>query len=152
MPLTMHRFLKYLGWICLGGIAMTFTFCSVGVYQVMQTVSQTLADADNYTCRQFLYDIDVSRPETNKFPALMAAYVAYGMRDDGTPESSRQNAMMDDGMEPAVRKVYALCKNNPSERVFNLFTASITGATTVPTIQNNVSATAPASSTLNTKP
>jgi hypothetical protein len=145
----MTKLLKYLGIFCLFALALSMTFCSVGVYQVMQTANRTFAGADNYTCRQFLYDID--RPETDKLPPLLIASAAYGLSPDAKASKERKEDILDIGMLPSVRKVYALCKGNPSERVLNLFTATVTGATTVSNTQNNnISGTVPVSPTLTT--
>ena len=151
----MQKFLKYLVWICLGGIAMTLTFCSVGVYQILQTFNRMAAGADNYTCRQFLYDIDAKHLETDKMPAIIIATAAYGTGKEGD-RKRHQEEFWEEGMEPAVRKVYALCKGNPSQRVVNLFTAGITGATNVSSTTpnnttNTISVTTPVSPTLNTE-
>lgn len=143
----MTKILKYLGVFCLIAIALSLTFCSVGVYQGIQTANRLFAGADNYTCRQFLYDVE--KPETDKLAPLVIATIAYGTTSSTQVDDQRQTDTINLGMEPAVRKVYALCKGNLSERVLNLFTASITGVTTVSstaTPNKNISPTAPATS------
>lgn len=121
----MQKFLKYLGAFCLLSIAASLTFCSMGVYQGMKTANRIFAGADNYTCRQFLYDLE--QPETDKFAPLIIATAAYGTSGGGSVDEAREQEITAGGMEPAIKKMYALCKGKPSERVLNLFAAGITG-------------------------
>ena len=125
----MKTILKYLGTIVLLALVASFTFCSMGIYQGFQTANRLFAGADNYTCREFVYDLE--HPETDKFAPLVIATIAYGTNPEGKTEEQLRTEITDKGMEPAVRKVYALCSGKPSERVLNLFTATIASATTV---------------------
>lgn len=125
----MQNAFKYLGIFTLLAFAASLTFCSLGIYNGFQTANRIFAGADNYTCRQFLYDLEHS--ETDKFAPMLIATVAYGTGPEAEREA-RQDEIAAHGMEPAVRKVYALCKGKPAERVINLFSATVTGATTNP--------------------
>lgn len=141
----MSTFLKYFGAICLLTIAASLAFCSFGVYNGIQTANRLFAGADNYTCRQFAYDLQ--QEETDKLPALLIAAAAYGMRDvtpTGPQAEATEGKGSDtfEGLEPAIRKVYTLCEGQPNQRVLNLFAQSITG----------VSATAPVATPSGTIP
>lgn len=142
----MASFLKYLGAFCLLTVAASLAFCSVTAYQSMQTVNRLLAGADNYTCRQFLYDL--KHADTDKFAPLAIATIAYGAGDASLTEI-RQTEIIENGMRPAVQKVYALCEGNPAERVLNVFTQTLVSPTT-PGVSTTI-APVPASTTLNTK-
>ena len=124
----MITFLKYLGAFCLFTIAASLAFCSVGLYQGVQTANRYLAGADNYTCRQFVYDLE--NPTTDKFAPLAIAAIAYGVvpSEDGVTED-RQAEMERHGIEPAVQKVLALCKGKPEALVLNIYAASIANPT-----------------------
>ncbi len=124
----MITFLKYLGAFCLFTIAASLAFCSVGVYQGVQTANRYLAGADNYTCRQFVYDLE--NPTTDKFAPLAIAAIAYGVmpREDGVIDDN-QTEMEHKGIEPAVQKVLALCKGKPEALVLNVYAASIASPT-----------------------
>ncbi len=123
----MLQFLKYLGAFCLLTIAASLAFCSVGVYQGVKTANRYLAGADNYTCRQFVYDLE--HPETDKFAPLAIAAMAYGVVPDDGKTEERQTEMEREGIEPAVKKVLELCKNNPDARVLNVYAASLISGT-----------------------
>jgi len=152
----MNTFFKYFGAFCLLTIAASLAFCSMGVYNGMKTANRLLAGADNYTCRQFTYDL--TTPDTDKFPAMVIAGAAYGM-GPGVAEGqekeldevieARQNELMEKGLEPAIRKVNELCKGNPDARVLNLFAHSLVSGTAP--VVSSVSSTVTASPTLNTE-
>ncbi len=123
----MLQFLKYLGAFCLLTIAASLAFCSVGVYQGVKTANRYLAGADNYTCRQFIYDLE--HPETDKFAPLAIAAIAYGVVPEDDQAEERQTQIEHEGIEPAVQKVLALCKSEPNARVLNVYAASIISGT-----------------------
>lgn len=123
----MMQFLKYLGAFCLLTIAASLAFCSVGVYQGVQTANRYLAGADNYTCRQFVYDLE--HPETDKFAPLAIAAIAYGVVPEDGKNDDRQTNLERAGLEPAVKKVLTLCRNKPDARVLNVYAASLVSST-----------------------
>ncbi|TKW61476.1 MAG: hypothetical protein DI628_02315 [Blastochloris viridis] len=123
----MLQFLKYLGAFCLLIIAASLAFCSVGVYQGVKTANRYLAGADNYTCRQFVYDLE--HPETDKFAPLAIAAIAYGVVPEDDKTDERQTELEHSGLQPAVEKIYALCKDQPDSRVLNVYAASIVSGT-----------------------
>lgn len=123
----MNNLLKYLGLFFLVIIGGSLAFCSMGVYQGLNTANRIFAGADNYTCRQFLYDME--HPETDKFAPMLIAAIAYGSVEEPTVSDTRRDELVNKGIEPAVRKTYTLCKNKPNERVINLFAATITAST-----------------------
>ena len=123
----MLQFLKYLGAFCLLTIAASLAFCSVGVYQGVKTANRYLAGADNYTCRQFVYDLE--HPETDKFAPLAIAAMAYGVVPEDDKTDERRSELENAGIEPAVKKVLELCKNQPDARVLNVYAASIISGT-----------------------
>ena len=123
----MITFLKYLGAFCLLTIAASLAFCSVGLYQGVQTANRYLAGADNYPCRQFMYDLQ--NPETDKFAPLAIAAIAYGVTPDDDKAEDRQSEMERMGLQPAVQKVLALCKGQPEARVLNVYAASLVSGT-----------------------
>lgn len=123
----MLQFLKYLGAFCLLTIAASLAFCSVGVYQGVKTANRYLAGADNYTCRQFMYDLE--HPETDKFAPLAIAAIAYGVVPEDDKNDERQTEIEHSGVQPAVEKIYALCKDQPDARVLNVYAASIVSGT-----------------------
>lgn len=126
----MNQFLKYLGAFCLLTIAASLAFCSVGVYNGMQTLNRVFAGADNYTCRQFHYDM--TDPQADKLPAIAVATILYGAGEDAaTAEEAetRQQEIFEKGTETAVAKVAALCASKPDERLLNLFAQSLVSPT-----------------------
>ncbi len=118
----MNQFLKYLGAFCLLTIAASLAFCSVGVYNGMQTANRLLAGADNYTCRQFNYDL--TDPQADKFPAMAIATVLYG-GGNKAEANERQDTLASSGIKVAVQKATELCKGKPDERLLNLFAQSL---------------------------
>jgi hypothetical protein len=129
----MTKFLKYLLGFFLLLIAASLAFCSMGIYNGVQTANRLFAGADTYTCRQFNYDME--HPETDKLAPMILAAVAYGIKDvtptapenkAGEGTASRGKQMEADGIEPAIRKVYALCQNKLDERLLNVFATTIT--------------------------
>ena len=123
----MITFLKYLGAFCLLTIAASLAFCSVGLYQGVQTANRYLAGADNYTCRQFMYDLQ--NPETDKFAPLAIAAIAYGVMPEDDQTDERQTEIERMGLQPAVQKVLALCKGQADARVLNVYAASLVSGT-----------------------
>lgn len=118
----MNTFLKYLGAFCLFTIAVSLAFCSVGVYNGMQTANRLLAGADNYTCRQFNYDL--TDPQADKFSAMAIATVLYGGGNKAEAEV-RQNDIASHGIQAAIVKTGELCKGKPDERLLILFAQSL---------------------------
>ncbi|RYG60517.1 MAG: hypothetical protein EON60_06885 [Alphaproteobacteria bacterium] len=118
----MNTFLKYLGAFCLLTIAASLAFCSVGVYNGMQTANRLLAGADNYTCRQFNYDL--TDPQADKFAAMAIATVLYGGGNEDE-NSDRQDDVAAKGINIAVLKAVKLCEGKPDERLLNLFAQSL---------------------------
>ena len=148
----MNTFLKYLGAFCLLSIAASLAFCSIGVYNGMQTFNKLFAGADNYTCRQFLYDL--SEPQADKSPAIVIAVALYGtgagQADDATL-AANQTSLRQQGAQAAVAQVTSLCRGKPDERLLNLFAQSLVSPTAAGVSSSTVSVTTPASPTLNTK-
>ncbi len=125
----MKNIFKYLGAFFLVAVAASLAFCSVGVYNGMQTVSRLLAGADNYTCRQFMYDM--TDPHADKAAAILIATTLYGglgQADTLISEANRQD-IVDNGAEAAVAKTTALCQGKPDERLLNLFAQSLVSPT-----------------------
>lgn len=124
----MQQFFKYLGAFCFLTIAASLAFCSMGVYQGIQTANKLFAGADNYTCRQFMYDME--QPETDKLSPMLIATAAYGTAGGEGLDRTREDEVVETGMQPAVKKVYELCKGKPAERVLNLVAGTVTGGAT----------------------
>lgn len=132
----MAKFLKYLIIFFLMVIAASLAMCSFSIYNAVQTGSRLFAGADSYTCRQFNYDME--HPETDKLAPMIFAAVAYGIQDvtPTGPETSQKEAekaqrqkLASEGIQPAVTKVYALCKNHSDARLLNVFAETIVSPT-----------------------
>jgi hypothetical protein len=123
----MTKFLKYLAIFCAISLLASLTFLGFALYQAISTANRYFAGADDYTCRQFVYDLD--HDETDKMLPIILATAAYGKMESVSP--TFEESIRKDGITPAARKVYAACKVQPGTRVINLFAAEITGSPTI---------------------
>lgn len=119
----MTTFLKYFGLFCLGVITAAVAATAVIIYQGVSTMRLALGGIDDYTCSQFLYDM--TEQGTNKMVPLLFASIAYGEANGA--EVTRAE-LVQNGIEPAVRKAAALCQANHGQKLLDAFASSIVKA------------------------